>query len=139
MISGQARNPTAPSVLVVDDDINILTLLERWLSGAGCHVWCATNAEEGLRTCAEQNCQIVFCDITMPGRGGVWLAQQLLATNSGTVLIFSTAVDNLPPRLTLQSGVAAYMVKPLTRAKVLSALSQALGVCGTLAKAPDAT
>jgi FixJ family two-component response regulator len=41
-------------------------------------------------------------------------------------VILATGVSTVPPRVSMQSGVLAYLVKPFTRADALQALRQAL-------------
>lgn len=130
-----AAAPSPLRVLAVDDSPDIRRLLQSYLGDSGYDVRVAASADEALRVCAEMAVHVAVCDIRMPGHDGVWLVDQLRRQSAETVVILATAVDDLAPAVTLRQGVAAYLVKPLTRAAVLGAVSQAMGLVGVLS--PD--
>jgi FixJ family two-component response regulator len=69
---------------------------------------------------------VVFCDVQMPGHDGLWLTRQLRAQYPSTAVILATGVTTVPPNVSMQSGVLAYLVKPFRRAALLESLEQAL-------------
>ena len=58
-------------VLVVDDDAVVGKSFNRVLSSKGYIVTTAQNAHEALKQIREQEFDVVFTDIKMPGRDGV--------------------------------------------------------------------
>jgi CheY-like chemotaxis protein len=66
-------------VLVVDDDPAIRELLCRCLEASGHLVKQASSADVALDVMAEAPASVVLCDIRMPGRDGLWLAERLRA------------------------------------------------------------
>ena len=109
------------SVLVVDDESMIRQILIRWLERDGHEVREAENADLALQTMAARPADVVFCDIQMPGHDGRWLTGELRARYPGTAVILATADVMLPPVLSLQDGVQAYVVKPFSRSAILAA------------------
>ena len=65
------------SVLLVDDEEGIRALMSRWLDGLGHESRQASSAEQALEEMARDEADVAVCDISMPGRDGLWLAAQL--------------------------------------------------------------
>jgi FixJ family two-component response regulator len=69
---------------------------------------------------------VVFCDIQMPGHDGIWLTAELRKLYRETAVVLATGVSTVPPGVSMQSGVLAYLVKPLSHHSVIEALTIAL-------------
>ena len=67
---------------------------------------------------------VILCDIHMPGRDGVWLADRVREISPRTAIVFATGDDEVPPFETLKTGVVAYVLKPFRREHVVSAVQQ---------------
>ncbi|VAW69184.1 Sensory box histidine kinase/response regulator [hydrothermal vent metagenome] len=66
------------SILIVDDEADLLQLADQYLSDLGYHIYTAENARQAiLILAAEKNIHLLFSDIVMPGGiNGYELAQQ---------------------------------------------------------------
>ena len=115
-----------PSILIVDDERSIRQLVGRWLGDADYTFREAENADAALAVMAESPASVVFCDVQMPGHDGLWLTRQLRAQYPNTAVVLATGVTTVPPDVSMQSGVLAYLVKPFRRETLLSALEEAL-------------
>lgn len=113
-------------VLIVDDEPSIRHLVGRWLGDAGYTCAEAADADAALAAMVAKPAAVVFCDVQMPGHDGLWLTRQLRAQYPTTAVVLATGVTNVPPNVSMQSGVLAYLVKPFRRDTVLEALQQAL-------------
>ena len=71
---------TLPRVLVVDDDPVIGKSFERVLSGKGYAVITASDGAEALRKLNNENYDVVFTDIKMPGMNGLEVAERIKAS-----------------------------------------------------------
>ena len=60
-------------ILVIDDDIALLELIQRWLENAGYETMIATNGMKGLETQRKNPADLIITDIFMPGREGTGL------------------------------------------------------------------
>jgi DNA-binding NtrC family response regulator len=114
------------SVLIVDDEQPIRHLVGRWLGDAGYEFAEAENADAALAAMAVRQSAVVFCDVQMPGHDGIWLTRQLRAQYPTSAVVLATGVTTVPPNVSMQSGVLAYLVKPFRRETLLDALLQAL-------------
>ena len=115
-----------PSILIVDDERSIRQLVARWLGDAGHTFHDADSADTALAVMAKTPAAVVFCDVQMPGHDGLWLTRQLRAQYPNTAVVLATGVTTVPPNISMQSGVLAYLVKPFRREALLGALDEAL-------------
>ena len=112
-----------PSVLVVDDDHTLRSVLSSWVHSFGYEVRQAENAAEALDTLADTPADVALCDIHMPGRDGVWLASQIRERHPRTAIIMATAARDMELAVsTLRSDVVDYLLKPFDHARLLEAL-----------------
>ena len=106
---------TARPVLVVDDERDVRSLFGRWLSTAGYAVETAGSAQEALACQQARPAAVVVCDIRMPDRDGLWLAEQLRDQYPETAVIMVTGAPDLGSAVTsLRQGVADYLSKPFS-------------------------
>ena len=57
--------------LVIDDEMAVGTLIMQYLEAEGHKVYVAQDAETGLRMFKEHPCDIVICDLVLPGFSGI--------------------------------------------------------------------
>ena len=123
-------------VVVVEDDRASLDLFTAYLSGADLEVTTARDGQSGLEAVRRVRPAAVLLDIRLPGIDG-WAVLKALKADpetEGIPVIVVSIVDERPRGAAL--GAAAYLVKPVSRDDLLSALS-AVGVLpSTSAPAP---
>jgi putative nucleotidyltransferase with HDIG domain len=108
--------PRNPSVLVVDDEEGIRELIARWLMNGGYDVRTASTADEALDRVHDRAPAVALCDIRMPGRDGLWLAQHIRRDAPETAVIMATGVQDVGSAVTsLRQGVIDYLTKPFGR------------------------
>jgi putative two-component system response regulator len=122
---------TAPSrthsVLIVDDENGVRDLLARWLEAGGYSVITAANAEEALGRLEVSPPAVALCDIRMPGRDGLWLAERIRQSYPETAVIMATGVQDVGPAVqTLRQGVIDYLTKPFGRDRLQEAVTRGL-------------
>jgi DNA-binding NtrC family response regulator len=113
-------------ILVVDDEAQVREFVCRWLTAAGYECVEAESALTALQSMDKSVAPVVLTDIQMPGEDGLWLTRELRASFPTTAVILATGVSTVPPAISMQFGVMAYIVKPLQREKVLAAVKQAV-------------
>jgi putative nucleotidyltransferase with HDIG domain len=108
--------PSVPEpVLIVDDEAGVRDLMSRWLA-TGYDVRTAANAEEALSRVHGDPPAVAVCDIRMPGRDGLWLAQRIRDTAPETAVIMASGVQDVAFAVTsLQQGAIDYLTKPFGR------------------------
>jgi DNA-binding NtrC family response regulator len=114
------------AVLIVDDESAIRELLKRYLSGAGHDIRDAQDAETAIQEIARSAPDVVMCDVEMPGKGGLWLAGQIVQRFPTTAVVLATALDSVPPATSMQPGIVQYLVKPFKREHVVDAVARGI-------------
>jgi CheY-like chemotaxis protein len=113
------------TILVVDDDNGIRSLLRRVLESLGHHVQEAAGALDALELLKTRRVDLALCDVLMPGHDGIWLTDQILARHPGTPVALATGLMEMDPTVTLRPGVVGYIVKPFRRHAIAELLDSA--------------
>ena len=122
---------TRPSVLVVDDDPDLLRLMQIRLSAAGYAVTTAESAERALAQLAVARPRVVVTDLRMSGMDGMALFQSIQAQNSALPVIILTAHGTIPDAVAaVKSGVFGYLTKPFEARTLLTEIERALTLGG---------
>jgi two-component system phosphate regulon response regulator PhoB len=114
------------SILVVEDEEDILALLHFNLVKAGYEVVCATDGEEGLKKIAEKQPDLMLLDLMLPGIGGLDICRQLRAdekTAKLPIIMLTARGEEADVVQGLEMGADDYMTKPFS-IKVLLARIQ---------------
>jgi len=122
-------------VLVVDDNATNRLILQELLSRAGATVTEAADGEQALAEFrrareAAKPYQLLLLDCVMPGMDGYEVAQLIRTEAGGSNLIIPMLTsDNLGPKLARlrELGLDAYLVKPIRRSELFSAIASAIG------------
>ena len=108
-------------ILVVEDDVAILTGLEDLLSGEGYAVCTAGNGEEALRLFAREKPTLVLLDIMIPGKSGFDVCRNIRKTDSITPVLMLTAKGQEVDKVVgLELGADDYIVKPFGVSELLA-------------------
>lgn len=113
-------------VLLVDDEAPIRRILARWLEPLGYKTAEADCAEAALEAMAADPAAVVFCDVQMPGQGGLWLTGVLRERFPQTAIILATGVTTVPGNMSMRHGVLAYITKPFEEPLVRKAIETAM-------------
>lgn len=115
-----------PTILVVDDEINIVESLKTLLE-EGFNVLTATNGEESLKKLEEENADVVLLDIMMPGMDGIEVLRRIKEKDESLEVIMITAVREVKTAVqAMQLGAYDYIVKPFDIDEVLIVIEKAL-------------
>ena len=109
-------------VLLIEDDEDIRELVALWLAGAGFAVRAEPDGERGLAAVRAQPPDVVVLDWMMPGIDGLEVCRHLRGdprTASLRVLVLTARAGIAEGERVLAAGADAYLIKPLTRARLL--------------------
>lgn len=123
-------------VLVVDDEAPARERLRQLLDdidGFEC-LADAANGEEALAVINETRPDIVLLDIRMPGMDGIQTAHHMNALGDPPAIVFTTAYDEYAIEA-FDARAIGYVLKPVRRAKLESALAQAARLAGPALRA----
>ena len=136
----QARKSEQPSssatedhltILVIDDDVNIASLLERICAKEGHTVFRALSGQEGLAVFNKEPVELVISDLGMPGMNG-WdvgkairsICQEKGVSKPPFILLTGWGGQELEREKITESGVDAVVAKPIDRATVLATVQE---------------
>jgi signal transduction histidine kinase/CheY-like chemotaxis protein len=115
-----------PVVVIVEDDPTSLELLEVYLEGSGYDLIVARNGADGLTAVRRDKPEAVLLDIRLPGIAG-WDVLAAIKADQATAeipVIVTSVVDERSRGLSL--GAAEYLVKPISRDDLVTALARAV-------------
>ena len=115
-----------PTVLVVDDEAEVRTLIAEVLRGSGYHVVVASDGDAALELLerAGRPVDLLVTDVVMPVMSGTDLAARVTERSPGTRVLF---VSGFVPVGSAALRGAPLVTKPLRRAELLDAARTALG------------
>jgi hypothetical protein len=116
-----------PTVLIVDDDLEVSQCLGVRLQAAGFHVITAIDGEAGLAAALEHHPDAIVLDIRMPKKDGLTLLRELRSHPSigGTPIVMLSALIRDQHRA-LEAGANYFVPKPYEAIQVLSAIESSL-------------
>ncbi|EQD61303.1 two component, sigma54 specific, transcriptional regulator, Fis family [mine drainage metagenome] len=116
-----------PTILLVDDDADLLHLLSLRLRAAGYRVVSAASAEEALTRLATERPGVVLSDVQLPGMDGLRLFDEIHGRDPTLPVILLTAHGTIPDAVEATAkGVFGYLTKPFDAALLLAKVQSAL-------------
>ena len=117
------------SILLVDDDVELLKALTKVLEKDGYAVFAHSSADDAIRFVNEskQRFDLVITDVSMPGmKGTTFLSAVKTAFPKVPVIIITAFGDWGQYMDTLRNGAFDYLNKPLDKDQLLDAVRRAL-------------
>jgi DNA-binding response OmpR family regulator len=114
------------SILVVDDDGDIRTLVAELLQRAGHGVIQAPDGESGLKLFYAQQPDLVLLDVSMPGLDGWEVLTRIRELSDVPVLMLTARAGELEKVRGLRAGADDYVTKPFGRQELLARVEAAL-------------
>jgi DNA-binding NtrC family response regulator len=101
------------SVLIVDDDLNVLEVLDARLSSSGFQVFKADRAGEALKILKTRSVDLMISDMKMPEMSGMELMIKTRSIYPDLPIIFLTAYGSIPDAVkAVKAGAVDYLAKP---------------------------
>lgn len=108
------ENKADISVLIVDDEENIINFLRMGLEAEGFKVYSAEDGITAVKMAKEIKPQIIVLDIMLPGLSGYEVCKEI-KKHINTSIIMLTARDDIDDRVKgLEIGADDYMIKPFS-------------------------
>ena len=115
-----------PQILVVDDDLEIGTLLVRYLSGHGFDVATATTGAELRRAIADGRVDLLLLDLGLPDEDGLTLLRDFHGRWQGPVIVISGRGESVERVVGLELGADDYITKPFDLRELLARIRSVL-------------
>jgi two-component system, NtrC family, response regulator len=115
------------SILIIDDEIKIRSLLARIIELEGFVVYQAQNAKEGLKIVNGEDIAVVISDVKLPDANGVELVKQIKAIKSYVEIINLTAYGTIADGvLAIKNGAFDYLTKGDDNDKIIPLVYKAI-------------
>lgn len=113
-------------LLVVDDDLDIRTLLAEQLGKAGYAVATAADGREMTRCLDREHFDLVVLDINLPGDDGLALCRNLRARSSLPVVLLTARGEPIDRIVGLEMGADDYVSKPFEPRELIARIRSVL-------------
>jgi two-component system response regulator AtoC len=115
------------SVLIVDDERNMLTVMEFALKDAGYRVLTAERAEDALELIHDPDLDVILSDLKMPGMGGNEFIRRSRQQRPDVPIIVVTAYGSIRSAIEcVQAGASNYLTKPFEPEELQFSVENAL-------------
>jgi CheY-like chemotaxis protein len=128
VVSGP-QDHDAPLILIVDDDIGVLTMVEITLKRAGYRIAKAHNATEALDLAPRLLPALIATDVMMPGMDGIEFIRSLKANptiQNIPMFVLSACGDSEAIDRGIKAGASMYLTLPPPRDALLEAVKSLL-------------
>ena len=130
--------PESATVLVVDDDADVLASLQRGLRLSGFTVITAVDGGQALTVVAQRTPDVVVLDINMPVLDGASVVKALRAMGNDVPICVLSARSSVDDRISgLESGADDYLTKPFVLAELVARIRAMLRRRSTAPAVPD--
>ncbi len=99
-------------ILLVDDDVELATMLSDYLVRDGFEVLAVPDGESGVAEALSGRFALVVLDVMMPGIGGIEALRRIRAASTVPVLMLTARGDDLDRIVGLELGADDYVPKP---------------------------
>lgn len=114
-------------ILLAEDDPNLGTLLQEYLTIKGYETILAKDGDEALTKFVQQDYDLCIFDVMMPKKDGFTLAKEVRMSDKDTPIIFLTAKAMKEDTLQgFKLGADDYMTKPFSMEELLARLQAVL-------------
>lgn len=114
-------------ILVVDDDLRLRALLERYLVEQGYQVRSVANYEQMQRLMERENFHLLVLDLMLPGEDGLSICRKLRQQENDIPIVMLTAKgDEVDRIIGLEMGADDYLPKPFNPRELLARIRAVL-------------
>lgn len=107
-------------VLLIDDDIELCSMLEDYLARHGFAIATEHNGELGLHRALTGDFSIVLLDVMLPGLDGFEVLRRLRTSSQVSVLLLTARGDDVDRIVGLEIGADDYLPKPFNPRELLA-------------------
>ena len=114
------------SILVVDDEKNIVQLVRMYLTNEGFQVETAYNGKEALDKARQIKPSLVILDLMMPQLDGLEVCKQLRREGDVPIIVLSARDDDVDRIVGLEVGADDYVCKPFNPRELVARVKAVL-------------
>jgi DNA-binding response OmpR family regulator len=115
-----------PTILVVDDDTELLALVSGVLERSGMRTLTAQSVAEAEDPIAEGRADLVVLDLMMPGEDGLSFCRRLRASSTIPVIMLTAMAEDIDRIVGLEIGADDYLGKPFNPRELVARIKAVL-------------
>jgi CheY-like chemotaxis protein len=129
MRPSEGMHPSAPTVLIVDDDPAFCVIMREFLVADGFEVHLAFDVPQALTYLAFTTPDLILSDVMMPDIDGLWLVRSLRSapatSNIPTIVVSAKAMPE-DRTAAIEAGADAFVSKPFSMGELREVISKFL-------------
>ena len=114
------------TILVVDDEPQIVTLVRDYLERGGFSVFTAADGPTALRTASTQHPDLVVLDLGLPGIDGLDVTRSLRRNGTVPIIMLTARTDESDKLVGLELGADDYLTKPFSPKELVARVRSVL-------------
>lgn len=114
------------NILIIEDEKNICSFIERILEPQGYRVASASTGKEGLQFLATGRFDLILLDLGLPDMDGLDLIEQVRSWSSTPIIVISARTLERSKVAALDLGADDYLTKPFGTAELMARIRAAL-------------
>ena len=108
------------TILVVDDEPQIVKVLRSYLEKAGFRVVTAADGQQALAQHKREKPDLVLLDLNLPGADGIDVASRMRSTTNVPIIMVTARVEETDRLVGLEVGADDYITKPFSPREVVA-------------------
>ncbi len=103
-----------PSILIIEDEPELVKVLRSYLENAGYQVLSAYRGDTGLSTWEHKRPDLVIIDLNLPGMDGLDVAREIRRKSDTPIIMLTARVEETDQLIGLELGADDYITKPFS-------------------------
>src|SRR5512142_2027133 len=120
----------AQTIMVVDDEKRLVSLVESYLNQAGYRVVTASNGKEALAVAARENPDLIILDLMMPEMDGHEFTEVYRKQHNTPIIMLTARVEEEEHVIGLELGADDYVTKPFRPRELMARVHAVLRRAG---------
>ena len=108
------------SILIIEDEIELVKVLKSYLEKAGFSVLTAYRGDTGLSTWEHKRPDLVILDLNLPGIDGLDVAREIRRKSDNPLIMLTARAEESDQLIGLELGADDYITKPFSPRIVLA-------------------
>jgi DNA-binding response OmpR family regulator len=125
-----------PTILIIEDEPELVKVLRSYLEGAGYNVLTAYRGDSGLSTWEHKRPDLVILDLNLPGIDGLDVARQIRRQADTPIIMLTARVEETDRLIGLELGADDYITKPFSPREVVARVRAVLRRAGAVPAPP---
>jgi len=110
----------APTILIIEDEVELAQILRDYMEKAGFRVQTAANGTTAVSIFRHAPADLVILDLNLPGMDGLDVARELRRTSSVPIIMATARVEESDRLVGLELGADDYVIKPYSPREVVA-------------------